>query len=185
MKTIKIGFSKPNNMRYKIFAWLIMKSYKTSYSHVYIKLRSENYERDIIYQASGTIVNFMSPDIFSSHNEIVEEFQVSLTDENYIKMMQFAIDNAGKPYGIKECFGLAIVRICDFFGKKISNPFKNEGKTYICSELAGFILREFDQVTFDKKQYDLTPLDIYTYFKSLQTNDDLSEKIVQIQFPQQ
>jgi hypothetical protein len=165
METITVGFSKPN--KWKIFAWLIMKAYNIPYDHVYVKFHSSTYDRDIIYQASKMMVNFMGTDFFQTENIIVDEFPVEITSESKIKLMQFAIDNAGKPYGIKEAFGMGIVRICELFGKKIKNPFADKTQTYVCSELAGYILESYAGASIPKDVDDITPLDVYNYLTAL------------------
>lgn len=159
METIKVGFSKPN--KFKLFAWSIMVGFNIPYSHVYVRYYSNKYERFVIYQASHSMVNFMSPVIFESDNLVVKEFSIDMTDENRTKMIQFAMDNSGKSYGVKQALGMAIVRICELFGKTIKNPFKDEGSTYVCSELGGYILKNFTDIKVDKDLDDVTPKDLY------------------------
>lgn len=160
METITVGFSRPKT--WKPFAWLIMASYGIPFDHVYIKWHSGKLERDIVYQASGTMVNFMGQQFFDN-NVSVDEFEIPITPENKLAMIQFAMDNAGKPYGIKECFGLAWVRICALFGKKVKNPFKSDGSTYVCSELAGYILSNYAGITIDSDIADIDPKEAYDY----------------------
>jgi hypothetical protein len=164
MKII-VGFSRPS--KFKPFAWLIQKTYGVSYDHVYIRIHSEKYSRDVIYQASKTMVNFMGTDIFAADNVTIEQFEVNINDANYIKLMQFAMDKAGTPYGVRECFGMAWVKICSWFGKKISNPFKDSGHTYVCSELAAYILQQYAGDVLPTDIDDMTPLDVYNYLTKL------------------
>ena len=166
MNSIIVGFSKPKT--WKPFAALIMWGYNIPYDHVYIKLHSNTYNRDLIYQASGISVNFMSPIIFNNLNSIIKEFNLSISDQAHKAMIQFAIDTVGKPYGIKECLGLAIVRIAELLGKKIKNPFKFDGKTYVCSELASFMLKEYLNLNLDQDINLITPKDLYTYLDSIE-----------------
>lgn len=165
MNTIKIGFSKPK--KWKPFAWLIMAGYGISYDHVFIELYSTKYDRKMIYQASGSKVNFMGYDLFHEGNVVVVEYEVSLQDENYKKMMQFAIDNSGRPYGIKQAFGMAIVRLAEVLGRTIRNPFKDEGKTFVCSEMGAYILENYAHVIISKEIDDITPKDLWSYFQSI------------------
>lgn len=155
MATIKIGFSRPKT--WKPFAELIMFGYGITYDHAYVRYHSDFYNRDVIYQASSTMVNFMSPDIFEANNNIVQEFSFDITDDEHIAMVGFCMDNAGKPYGIKECFGLAWVRINKLlFKKNIKNPFADGGTTYVCCEMAATIVEKFKsiQVPFDLDSLD-------------------------------
>jgi hypothetical protein len=165
MRKICVGFSKPK--KWKPFAWLIMKGYNIPYDHVYVRIHSDTYSRDLIYQASSIKVNFMGAELFEADNIIVNEFEVDIADEHYVAMMQFAIDNVGRAYGMKEAFGLAIVRIAELCGKKIKNPFRDSGHTYICSELASYLLQQYAGADMPKDYEDMTPKDVYDYLSSL------------------
>lgn len=163
---IKIGFSRP--IKWKMFAWLIMKAYRINYDHVFISLNSAKYERELIYQASHTKVNFIGRILFLQDNLIIKEFEIDVTPENYKALMQFAIDNVGKPYGIKEAIGLGIVRLAEIFGKKIKNPFGDSGRTYICSELGGYVLKQFTNFkNLDIDCDNLNPQQLERYLSSL------------------
>lgn len=158
-ENIIIGFSKPK--KWKPFAWLIMMGLNIPYSHVYVKYYSKKYERFVIYQASHSLVNFTSPIIFEEENLIVDEFQVPIGAPNKVGMVKFCMDNAGKGYGKKQAFGMALVRIAELFGKTIKNPFSDSGTTYVCSELGGYIIVNFTEIQIDKNLDDLTPKDLY------------------------
>lgn len=157
MNNIIVGFSKPK--KWKPFAWLIMKGYDIPYDHVYIKWSSDNLKRDIIYQASGTKVNFMSPKIFNDENIIIKEF--SFVINNRVEVLQFCIDNAGIPYGFKQVFGLAWVRINELLGKKIENPFRDQGNTYVCCELAATILKNFTNMKISEDLDTINPKELF------------------------
>lgn len=165
MATIKIGFSKPK--KWKPFAWLIMTGYGIPYDHVFIELYSPKYDRKMIYQASGAKVNFMGDELFYGDNVSLAEYTVTIPDDQYVKMMQFAIDNSGRPYGIKQCLGMAIVRIAEILGRNIKNPFRDGSKTFVCSEMGAYILENFAGVTLNKDIDDITPQDLWNYFQSI------------------
>ena len=159
MKTIYIGFSKPK--RWKPFAQLIMFAYGISYDHVYVRFYSEAYDRNIIYQASKSIVNFMGNDVFKSENIIINEFEINISDESDLKLMQFMIDNSGKPYSLKEIVGLAYVKINRFFNRKIENPFKTSTESYVCSTIASYILQNYTDIKNLIDYEDMSPEDVY------------------------
>lgn len=156
---ITIGFSKPKT--WKPFAWLIMVGYGIPFDHVYVKIDFPKIGTTAIYQASGTMVNFMAQDVFFANNVTLHEFVIPLDDNSRANLMKFCIDNAGKPYGIKECFGLAWVRLNALVGRKIANPFKADGSTYVCSELAAYILNNFTKTNISGDLADATPLEVY------------------------
>lgn len=167
MNKITIGFSRPK--KWKPFAAAIMAVYGIPYDHVYVKFWSEKFQRSLVYQASSVMVNFMGYEYFESQNIIVKEFEFDMSDEDMLEMIQYAIDSAGKPYGTMSALGLAVVRIAEVFGKKIKNPFGDGDKTYICCELASYVLEKYvhRQIPFD---LDLvSPKDLYV-FLSDETN---------------
>lgn len=159
MEGVIVGFSKPK--KWKPFAWLIMQAYDIPYNHVYVRFYSEFYERNLIYQASGTKVNFMGEDLFLQDNDVIAEFELSITNEQKKAMIQFAIDSCGQAYGIKAVVGLAWVRICEWFGKVVKNPFRDGKTTYVCSELGAYILENYAHLKLPKNYEDITPKDLY------------------------
>lgn len=163
MEKLIVGFSRPKTL--KLFAWLIMKAYDTPYDHVYIKFHSDTYERDIIYQASKLMINFMGTALFEEENLIIKEFELDISMENKKKLMQFAIDNAGKPYSMREVLGLGLVRISELLGNKIKNPFRDGTKAYVCSVLADYICINYTDHGL-KDFEDVSPKDLYDYLES-------------------
>lgn len=161
MEKLIIGFSRPK--KWKPFAWLIMKGYGTNYDHVYVKFHSDYYDRDIIYQASSVMINFMGTKVFENDNIIVKEFSVDMTSDTKRDLMKFAIDNAGKPYSMKEVLGLAIVRIAELLGKKIENPFKTGTDEYVCSVLGAYILENFGGTDVPGDFENVTPKMLYEF----------------------
>lgn len=165
MEKIIVGFSKPK--KWKPFAWIIMKFYDIPYDHVYIKFWSSKFQRNVIYQASQLMVNFMGEKFFESENDVIKEFELDITDEDRTSMIQFAMDEAGKPYGMLNALGLAIVGIFDRLGKKIKNPLGDGEKTYICCELVADILDRYTSV----KNIDsdtVNPKELYNILLNLQ-----------------
>jgi hypothetical protein len=169
MKQITIGFSKANT-KFPIFSWLIMWALKTPYSHVYLKYTEDSLNREIYYQASHTLVNYMGHTTFLDQETVVQEFVFDVSDDNFIAIQQVAIDNAGKPYGISEIFGLAWVLICAKLGVKVNNPFKDAGTTWICDQLIMGILNECDNVQLPEDLNDMDPLDAYNLVVTLPKN---------------
>ena len=82
-------------------------------------------------------------------------------------MIQFAIDNVGKPYGMLNALGLAWVRVCEIFGKNVKNPFSDDGKTYVCCEWAGKILKDFTSVEIHEDLNSINPREIFELLTQL------------------
>lgn len=164
MNTIFIGFSKPK--KFRIFAELIKLVFATPYDHVYLKFNSNFFSRDLIYQASKLMVNFMGLKTFHEENEIIREFEVDLTDDQMKALIQFSIDNACKPYGISEALGLGYVRLAEICGRKVKNPFGGGTDNYVCSVLAAYILQNFTSHTYEGDFQDMSPRDVWLYLES-------------------
>ena len=135
MSKVYIGFSK-SRVGLPIIAWLIMLCERVPFSHAYIRIRSESLDRDMIYQATGSGVYFVGLPAFELHSKIVEEYAFEVSDQARKKMLQWAIDTSGKPYGRLQLLGLGLKRLCSLVGIRIGNPFKSGSGAYICTELA-------------------------------------------------
>ena len=153
MKTIAIGFSRPK--KFMILSWFIRKIQHTDYSHVYIKFTSDKYKRNLIYQASGLQVNFVGEQVFADHCEVVKECQLQVSDEIYHKMMTFAIDKAGYPYSLKQLFNIVIYT---WTGK--AHVLGSGRSAYVCSELAGEMLKTILNVSISEDLDIITPKDV-------------------------
>ena len=162
MRTIKIGFSKPHNRKLPVGSWAIRAYLRTNYSHTYISFYSEKLERELIYEAMGKGTRFVSRGMWNEHNEEVEVFEITLSDDNYKKLLQFCIDCAGSEYGFLQNLGIFIADILNMD----TNPFK-EGVN--CSEMVGLIL-ESEGYELNKESDLLTPKDINEILKNGKIN---------------
>lgn len=138
MSKIIVGFS-----RHKGFAplsWLIMLCEGTNFSHAYIKVHSESLDRDLIYQATGSGVHFVGKALFDKTAQVVEEYEIEIPDYNRKKLLQWCVDNAGKPYGHLQLVGIGLIRLAKLFGIRMANPFSNGDQRYVCCELVAAAL---------------------------------------------
>lgn len=164
MKII-IGFSKPKNKIFPWFSWLIRLYQNTEYSHVYIRWEARGISENICYQASGSQVNFIGSDVFAKEIQPIFEYEMlqDLSVEQRRNLFKFAISKAGKPYGIKEVFGLLYSRFIDNSHNKLDDE-----EHYICSELISTILKDELEVDLGKEASMTMPVDIQKYLdKSL------------------
>lgn len=167
---IIVGFSTHRD--FNLLSWLIKTVERTKFSHAYVQWYSASADRYLIYQASGLTVNFCGMDIFYKKNIDVAQFTIPITAAEKKQIIQMAIDLAGKPYGMKDLFGIAWVRFMGLFGKKVKNPFSDGAKTYICSELAATILTK---IGFKFEDLDTTtPKDIYDKLRGTYGTDSKS-----------
>lgn len=166
MKRITVGFSKPK-AKFVPFADAIKKVIGSDFSHTYIKFKADSFNRVLIYQASGTAVNFMVEERFLDHNTVVAEFDLEVSEEVFNKTLQFAIDQVGTPYGMSQIFGILYVKALGLFGLKAKNPFPNGSGNYVCSELVAQILKEIVGLEVSE---DLDLIDPKEVFELLQKN---------------
>ena len=139
MRKITIGFSTSRS-KFAIGAIIIRIFEGTKFSHTYMEFRSDSLFRSMIYQASHGLVNFMNEQVFDKDNVIIESFEVQVTDDQYNQILAFCIDCAGVKYGKLELIGIGIARIKAKLGFAETNPFSDGPRTFVCSELMGYVL---------------------------------------------
>lgn len=162
MRKISIGFSKPQNKKFPVFSWAIRAFDNTEYSHVYIKWVMKS-GKPIIYQASGHSVNFIGNKRFEFKNKSVKEFEFEICQETFDSFLDWAVDESGAPYSVKQAIGIAMMKL--FLLEK--NPFHYG---YVCSEIAGRVLR--DQLKLKVKDLNcVTPKDIYKLCEDLKNGN--------------
>lgn len=174
MATLKVSFSKPKS--FKIFAWVIMKVDSSTFSHVSVSWDSPKLERTVVYQASSVMVNFVEGKRFLEEHEVIADFDLEMDSETHKKVVQFAMDRAGIPYGIMQCVGIGWVKLMKLFGKKVKNPFPNGTKNYVCCELVADLLNQDFGFAFQDLD-NLTPTDVFNILAKtkLSKNGILSE----------
>lgn len=155
---IVIGFSKRKG--FAPISKLIMQVEGTTHSHVYLQTLSNSLDRDLIYQASGSSVNFSGLRVFNQHNTTVTEYMLFITKEQQTKILQKAVDTVGTKYGAKQLVGMGIVRIAKRLGIKIKNPWGDGRATYICSELVAEIFKDVLQLDFTQDLDSVGPKEL-------------------------
>jgi hypothetical protein len=166
MKQITIGFSRASTT-FPIFSWLIMAVQKTNYSHVYLKYQDEFLGQTMYYQASHTLVNSMSAAVFLAQETVVQEFTFNVSDASFKQCLQFAANQAGKPYGTKEIIGLAYCELALIVDQKVNNPFKEAGETWICDQLIAALLETCENVVLPMPLDNMIPKDMFALVSTL------------------
>lgn len=167
MKKVTIVFTRPkySYQKFPILSWIIRLLEGTNYSHIAAIFHSNTIKRDLVYQASGLYVHFMGKKLFDTRAEIIAEYTLNISDSAHKKALQFAVDNAQKPYGIKQIIGIGIVILAKKIGKKIQNPFKDGQYSYVCSELIASMIPGLKK-EFKDNLDSVTPRDIKEYLDS-------------------
>lgn len=133
MKTISIGFSK-SAKKFAIGSIAIRAYMQTDYSHVYIKFYSKSLDRTLIYEAVGSGVRFIGQEKWKNHAIEMHSYDLEISDESYIKLIQFCVDNAGEEYAFCQNLGVVIAKMFNLE----KNPFQ---KGQNCSEITGELLK--------------------------------------------
>lgn len=154
MKKIIIGFSH-STKKFALFSKAIQLWDGVPYSHVYFQFESQKYNVEMIYQASSTMLNYMAKPVFLKNNEVIKEFEIQITEQQYDKLMKDCMESAGLEYGVKQVFGIVIADILHLS----NNPFSDNEK-YICSEWVAEQLEKLGY-KFDKELDLVKPSDIY------------------------
>ena len=134
MRRIIIGFSTPIN--FKIGSSLIRLFEKSDFSHIYIKMEPSEKSKlpfSKVFQASHGDVNCMEFEVFKSKNKIIHEYEIIITDKEYYDVATWLWLQLGKPYGFAQLVAIAFNN--NFLG--------NNDNKFICSELAGMVLRDY------------------------------------------
>jgi len=133
-RTIIIGFSTPKKFK---FASALIRCFENSkYSHIYIRMKAAPNSKlnfDKVFQASHGDVNAVAFDVFKEGNHILHEYELEITSEKYFEIAKWLWFQLGKPYGFLQLLGIG-------FKIKLGN---NKGDKFICSELAGMVLKEY------------------------------------------
>lgn len=158
MKKIIVGFSR-STKHFSPFSKGIQLWDNCDYSHVYFQFESSKYNVSMIYQASSTMLNYMSKDVFLQHNEVIYEFTLEITDEQYFQIMQNCMKSAGLAYGIKQIFGIIIADIFKLNKNIFSDPEK-----YVCSEWVAEQIELLDY-KFNKSLDLIKPIDVFKVLK--------------------
>lgn len=134
MRKIVIGFSTPK--KFKFTSWLIRKFQGTSYSHIYILMKPSPKSKlpfDKVFQASHGDVNALTSENFKDDNIIFYEYEIDIKEETYFDVASWLWRQLGKPYGFLQLLAIAFN----------INKDSNKNRAYICSELAGRVLKDF------------------------------------------
>lgn len=173
MRKIYIGFSK-SRKKLAFFSWLIRLWENTKYSHAYVIFPLEKYDTNLIYQASGSMVNFMGEKAFMEKHKPVYMYEVIIDENAYYRAMDYSIKHAGYKYAFKQIIGIMFMRFAKWFGKKISNPF--DGKGYICTELVAEIVNNLEVSDVSISTEDVGLKELHAIVKQLNVAGKLLDR---------
>lgn len=131
MKTLRVGFSSHSS----IFSKLIKFFTSSDVSHTYIRIPVPEYSTSVVFQASYFTVHYLTAQVFEAHADIIEEYEIEVSDEQYLLSEKFRVTEVGKPYSYTQILGFLWVLVNRKFGRKIHNPLSNGNSAYVCVEV--------------------------------------------------
>lgn len=152
-----VGFSK-STLKFPILGWIIMALQKWRYSHSFIAIYIEQFERWYVIDATGHGVRVRSMERFLEENQIVKSYKLNGSIEKNMKMLEWGLDKSGLKYPKIEIIGNLIQLLSwNLFKKIISNPFGQGENRPRCNELCAQALVEFENIQIEK---DLDSIDL-------------------------
>jgi hypothetical protein len=160
MKQVNILFTSPKKFMIGAEAIKMYQGF-TKYSHVAIELSD-----GVCFHAAHGRVHYISKDALTEGNAIHESIPLSLTTEQYDKLILQAVILEGTVYGYDELVKIIVSDLIYTLTFKRVNP--TNGKGFICSELIAELLEEAIGAKFNKPKNLITPKDINIFMKGLQ-----------------
>lgn len=155
MRSVIIGVSASSS--WKIGSAALKLYMGEKFSHVYIRYVDDQ-GRDIVFQAAHGTVHPILFTHFIEENQVIKEFTVQFTEEEYQKLRTFYYDKMGERYAYLD---LVLIFIYDAL-KSINIPIRDHKVPgYICSQLAATMLVEIKGYQFEKPLNLIRPDDIY------------------------
>lgn len=132
MRKVIVGFSSHPG----VFSTLIKFVTNSKVSHTYIRIPIPEYNESMIFQASGLVVNYTNYKVFLEKSKVIEEYEIEVSDDVFALGEMLRVMEMGKPYSMKEVFGLLWVLAMRGLSVRVKNPFRDGSHSYICVELA-------------------------------------------------
>lgn len=152
-KIVTFGFSR--SIGCKPFSKAIQLIENRPYSHVYIKYIDELTGDAMVFQASHGDVNVVPESRFLEKNIIVEEYEMEVSEEVYLRIRKKMNSLLGLQYSFIQILNITVQKI---FKSKDIKLVVNGDKQFICSEL-GFVLLEEAYPKVIADQDSVTPSD--------------------------
>lgn len=161
MNNVVVGFSTPKN--FNLFSWLIRTLGGSTFSHAYLRYHDDVTGEDIVFQASGRLVNMIDYARFCEVEKICAEFKIPVEDKKKIEIISWCEKKLGIPYAVASIIGFGPVLIARLFKKKIKNPFGDGESKLFCSEAVCYVLEDL-QISPDELDPETAmPIDLFNF----------------------
>ena len=132
--SIYIGFSKPRGL--KPVAEVIRLVEQTPFNHVYIRFQDPTTRLRMVLEASHTTVHLEECEAWRTRNEEVFEVRQDISAAQFEQVLSKGFIALQKPYSVLGLLGHLAMRVL----RLPRNPYKDKGRSYICSELVAHVL---------------------------------------------
>lgn len=108
-------------------------------SHCYVRLPFDGDPNlSVVFHAAGFNVHYMNYEYFKTfQRSIVSEWEIELTEEQWLQAQKVRYEQAGKPYGWLQIFGYLVVLL----KKKWNNPLSDGNRSHVCVEVVAEMLK--------------------------------------------
>ena len=171
MKNIIVGFSRPR--KFSIHGWIIEKIDQAPFDHAYIRFNLDEVERNIVFQSIAVGVQLVSEYEFNGLCFPVEEYELEISESQFLTFLQFCFDKCGKPYGLLDVIGMGISKFLCKLGIKKRNPFYEGDANYFCSQIIAQCLDDIDPTDFKLDADNTSPMDLRNLLQQLKIKQTL------------
>lgn len=133
---IKVVFSTHRKFSIPSLFFRLMEG--TPYSHVSLLMPNGFYYHVTLFGK----VHINTSYYFEKHNEIVDVKNVLMEPEMIGLMLSECSKMEGVDYGVMNVIGVGISRFLKLFGIRAPNFFKDNSKSFYCSEFVWYILKK-------------------------------------------
>lgn len=152
MSKIFVGFSGSS----LIGSLFIKEIEKRPYSHVYLRYQHPVTKEWIVTHAAHGMVHEVSFDNFKSVNDIIKEYEITLTNEQWYSFHKLNNHYKSSKYSVFQFIIIAIKKL-----SKRSDININKNKQFICSEWVYVLLTKLDIIVeYSFSQDSVTPSDL-------------------------
>lgn len=126
MSSVIFGFSKPVN--FNLLSAAIEAVEKRPFSHCYVRFKEPVSQKDVVFQASGLVVNMCLFETFRTEHIPVEEFELPVTDSEFAALWNEVLSELGVSYSVLQLIYILI--------NKLVRTKTGDAPGEICSKLA-------------------------------------------------
>ncbi len=154
MHEVEIIFSTPH--KFSLISSIVRFIYKTEFSHVAIKFKQPQLNKDLVFEAYDNGVQLSTFEKWSIKNKVIDSFSFQMDNQKLKSIHSYCLDNMGVKYGYLTLIGILL--------KGKFGIGKDSNRTLICSEFVQMNMSDFISHQHVETDY-ITPKDLYLVLK--------------------